>query len=162
MFDISVELEAERLKALKLSDRVNIAESSSCKALGFKCKRGHKNNQKGKGYASDQRKPNVKKHLKGKCTDKKKKDNSKMRCYNCSKLGHFAHEYTELKKVRSNSTLLNALIMSYVLLTESRLVWPVHSRATEHITRDRDTFTTRKMVFSDIEIVSLSTFGNTC
>lgn len=73
MFDISLELEAERLEALKLSDRVYIAESSSCKALGFKCKRGHKNNQKGKGYAFDQKNPNVKKHQKGKCVGKKKK-----------------------------------------------------------------------------------------
>lgn len=78
MFDISFELEAERLEAqrleaLKLSDRVYIAKSSSCKALGFKCKRVHKNNQKGKGYAFDQKNPNVKKHLKGKCVGQKKK-----------------------------------------------------------------------------------------
>ena len=39
-----LELEAKRLEAVKLSDRVYMAESSSRKALDFKCKRGHKYN----------------------------------------------------------------------------------------------------------------------
>ena len=64
-----------------------------------------------------------------------------MRCYNWSKLGHFAHECTESRKVRHNYTLLNyALVMSSILLTESRPVWTVDSGATYHISRDRDAF----------------------
>ena len=39
-----LELEAERLKAAKHSDNIYMAESSSCKASGFKRKIGHKYN----------------------------------------------------------------------------------------------------------------------
>ena len=64
-----------------------------------------------------------------------------MRCDNCSKLGYFTRECTELKKVRPNSNLLNyALVTSCILLIESCPMWTVNSRATYHIARDRDAF----------------------
>ena len=60
-----LKLEVERLKIAKLFYSVFMAESSSCKALGFKRKRGYKYNQKGKGSDPDQKKANAKKRPKG-------------------------------------------------------------------------------------------------
>ncbi|KAH9779106.1 cysteine-rich receptor-like protein kinase 10 [Citrus sinensis] len=85
-----LELEVERLETVKLSDRVYMAESSSRKALDFKRKRGHKYNQKGERSDPNQKKPDVKKCPRSRRVGKKK-NKSKMKCYDCSKLGHFAH-----------------------------------------------------------------------
>ena len=114
-----LELEAKCLEVAKLFDRVYMVESSSRKALDFKRKRGHKGNQKGE-RSDHNKKSDIKKRPRGRCADKKK-EKSKMKCYNYSKLGHFAFECIELKKVRPNSTLLNyVLVTSSVHIADSR------------------------------------------
>lgn len=57
-----LELKVERFEAIKFSDLVYMAESSSRKASNIKHKRGYKNNQKGGGSDPDQKKLDVKKH----------------------------------------------------------------------------------------------------
>lgn len=131
-----LELEGECFEADKLSNHDYMAESSSRKALGFEHKKGHKYNQKVERFYLNQKKPNAKKHPRDKRVGKKK-DKSEMKCYNYNKLGHFAREYIEQKKIRPNSTLLNyALFTSSILLTDSHPMWTVDLRATYHISRD--------------------------
>ncbi|KAH9679446.1 hypothetical protein KPL71_026137 [Citrus sinensis] len=57
--DHHLELEVERLEAAKHSDNIYMAESSSCKASGFKRKIGHKYNQKGERFDPNKKKPYV-------------------------------------------------------------------------------------------------------
>ena len=78
-----LELKPECLRAAKLSDRVYMVESSLYKASSFKRKRAHKYNQKGKRSNTDKKKLDAKKYPKGMRAGKKK-DKTKMKCYNCS------------------------------------------------------------------------------
>ena len=115
-------MEVERLEVAKLSNHIYIAESSSRKVSDFKRKRGYKYNQKSERFDHNKKKSNAKKRRRGRRASKKN-NRFNMKCYNCSKLGHFTRECTESIKVRSNSTLLNyALVMSSELLTDSHPV----------------------------------------
>ncbi|KAH0675987.1 hypothetical protein KY285_023788 [Solanum tuberosum] len=99
-----VELEDERLGAAKAASKAFVAESSATKSSGFKRKKNWKTNGKykeiGEEPSKKKKKPNSKK---GKRFFKKK-DKSKMKCYNCQMLVHFTRECTEPKKTQDPPT----------------------------------------------------------
>ncbi|KAL1219683.1 Retrovirus-related Pol polyprotein from transposon TNT 1-94 [Cardamine amara subsp. amara] len=133
--DISrdLELEDERLEVARPFNEANYASSSS----GMKRKRGNFGNK-----ASEQANPKKqKKHTKrGKKGGKKNK--TKMKCYNCDSLGHFARECTEAKKILSLDTSRTyAYVSSCVMLAESNPLWIVDSGATYHVARSHEAFT---------------------
>lgn len=61
--------------------------------------------------------------------------------WNAITLASWVGKCPEPKKVKPNSFLLNyALVMSFILLTESYHMWTIGLGATNHITHDGDAF----------------------
>ena len=64
-----------------------------------------------------------------------------MICYNCSRLGHFTRDCTELKNVHTKSiNLHNMYVIGSVYMIETHPLWIIDSRVTEHVANERGAY----------------------
>ena len=137
--DIShyVELEMERQEVTKST--ALIAHGGQRKPNGFKCKEKGKATRQGRPSTNA---PKVNKSAnQHKCKRGAKKNISKMKCYNCNKLGRFTRDCTEPKKV-SLSLDLSSIYVCYptsifvclhVFVAKSISDWIIDTGATRHV-----------------------------
>lgn len=127
-----IELEDERLKAVRPGAHVYVTKSNFKKFSSFK-RKWCKSKKMKKIVQGLMNKNKQFKFKRGKCTEKR--DNTKMTCYSYDKKGHFAYKCTKPKKVLSHSILnYKIYISNIVLLTISHPMWTIDSRVIDCIT----------------------------
>ena len=136
--DISkhLELEEERLAAEKPRAEVHLAESSS---KGGKAKRKERKRFVNERRAEPGPSQQPKKHKGGK-SKKHKKDLSKIKCFRCNKLGHYARSCGNGDAKVTCKNLSNICVSSSIFLTESNAQWIIDSGATDHVAKDRGSY----------------------
>ena len=127
-----LELKVERLEAAKANDLALVADAGSHRPSWPK-------NEKVERADLGPLVTNNFKHKKGKRGGKKFK--AKGTCFNYDKLGHFARDCTEPKKVFPNFiSRIDCFVSSQATVAYSPYLWVINSGATDHITRNKVRF----------------------
>ena len=141
--DISrhVELEAERQEATKSASL--IAHGGQRKPNGFKRKdKGKTARQGGLNTSAPKVNKGANQYKRGKRCEKK--NITKVKCYNCNKLGHLTRDCTETKNASLSLDLSSInvcylssiFVCSHVFVAKSISDWIIDIGATRHVVRD--------------------------
>lgn len=138
-----MELEKDHIEATKFSEEALVAESSKVGPLSSRQKKSHHNSKMNKRKWFENQDAGGKHKF-----YKLKKDKKKIKCFNSNKKSHFAHECTKPKKVSPSPLNSNLFVSSCLFFTKFNPMWIVNSRATNHITKDCETYVEFRRVSS--------------
>ena len=130
-----LELEEDRLLSIKVNTEVHATSSKSAGNSSNKKRKCYK----GKGKSAQR--PKKQQAGQNLTRSKRKVNLARVKCYNCQQKGHYARDCTAPKKVQPIYSYVSELnVSSSVFLSESNPLWVVDSGATDHVTKDRDSF----------------------
>ena len=130
-----LELEEDRQLSVMMNTEVHassshpVGKSSSKKRKWFKSKNLAKQPKKQQTEQKPKRSGRMKVNL------------AHVKCFNCHQKGHYAKSCTAPRKVLSICSFVSeSCVSSSAFLTESDPLWIVDSGATDHVTKDRESF----------------------